>query len=255
MSQRLAWLQRLQEVPLRPEEAQALMQRVKTHTTSAQDCARCAQVIGATLEVSPQLLDVSPRPASRLSGRPSPERTAQRKRQAVKASRRRNRGSAARWPPGQGLFSRERQEESGSVMPKPPSRLELRAQDGDVLIARVHPSGLSREAAGLVAQSIRLSCGVACALQEAQRRVKRLRAVVCGQGPRVARPPEVEVAPTASAPRAAGAGASEFRPVDEPFCGLEGATAVTQPGGGRRASPSTPTGGQRPGPGRLGAAP
>jgi hypothetical protein len=88
---RLKLLKRLQDVPLRPEEAQALMQRVDTNTCSAADRDLLAQVIRATTQVSAQLLAPSPQPAPRVSERPSPQRKAKRQRQLAKASRRRNR--------------------------------------------------------------------------------------------------------------------------------------------------------------------
>ena len=91
MLQRLKLLKCLQDVHLRPEEAQALMQRVETNTCSAADRDLLAQVIRATTQVSAQLLASSPQPEPPLSERPSPQRKAKRKRQLAKASRRRNR--------------------------------------------------------------------------------------------------------------------------------------------------------------------
>lgn len=88
---RLKLLKHLQDVPLRPEESQALMQRVDTNTCSAEDRDLLAQVIRATTQVTAQLLDPSPPPDPRVSERPSPQRKAKRKRQLAKASRRRNR--------------------------------------------------------------------------------------------------------------------------------------------------------------------
>ena len=88
---RLKLLQHLQDVPLRPEESQTLMQRVDTNTCSAEDRDLLAQVIRATTQVTAQLLDPSPPPDPRVSERPSPQRKAKRKRQLAKASRRRNR--------------------------------------------------------------------------------------------------------------------------------------------------------------------
>ncbi len=88
---RLTLLKHLQDVPLRPEESQALMQRVDTNTCSAEDRDLFAQVIRATTQVAAQLLDPSPPPDPRVSERPSPQRQAKRTRQLAKASRRRNR--------------------------------------------------------------------------------------------------------------------------------------------------------------------
>jgi hypothetical protein len=88
---RLKLLKHLQDVPLRPEESQALMQRVDTNTCSAEDRDLLAQVMRATPQVTAQLLDPSPPPDPRVSERPSPQRKAKRKRQLAKASRHRNR--------------------------------------------------------------------------------------------------------------------------------------------------------------------
>jgi hypothetical protein len=88
---RLKLLKRLQDVHLRPEETQALMQRVETNTCSAADRDLLAQVIRATTQVSEQLLESSLQPEPRVSERPLPQRKAKRKRQLAKASRRRNR--------------------------------------------------------------------------------------------------------------------------------------------------------------------
>ena len=74
-------LKRLQDVTLSPEEAQALRHRVETNTCSTEDRDRLAQVIRATTQVSDQLLAPSPLPEQASHGRPSPERTAKRKRQ------------------------------------------------------------------------------------------------------------------------------------------------------------------------------
>ena len=88
---RLKLLKRLQDVPLSPEEAQALRQRVETNTCSTEDRDRLAQVIRATTQVAAQLAEPSSQPAPRVFARPAPQRKAKRKRQLAKASRRRNR--------------------------------------------------------------------------------------------------------------------------------------------------------------------
>lgn len=91
MLRRLKLLKRLQDVPLRPEETQALMRRVEINTCSAADRDLLAQVIRATTQVSEQLLASSPQPEPHVSERPLPQRKAKRKRQLAKASRRHNR--------------------------------------------------------------------------------------------------------------------------------------------------------------------
>lgn len=91
MLSRLKLLKRLREVDLSPEEAWALMDRVKTQTSSAEDHERLARLIRVTTSVLDQLRTepLAPEPSS--PQRPSPERTAKRKRQLAKAARRRQR--------------------------------------------------------------------------------------------------------------------------------------------------------------------
>ncbi len=91
MFQRLKLLRRLQEVKLSPDEAWALFERVKTHTSSADDREQLARLIRVTLEVTDHLRadpDVQTPP---VSERLSPQHKAKRKRQLVKVTRRRHR--------------------------------------------------------------------------------------------------------------------------------------------------------------------
>jgi hypothetical protein len=89
--QRFKLLRRLQEVHLSPEEAWALLDRVKTNTSSADDRERLAHLVRVTTAVTDQLRaepDVQTPPVSQ---RLSPQRQAKRKRQLAKAARRRHR--------------------------------------------------------------------------------------------------------------------------------------------------------------------
>ena len=91
MFQRLKLLRRLQEVHLSPEEAWALLDRVKTHTSSTEDRERLAHLIRVTTAVTEQLRadpDVQTPPVSQWL---SPQRTAKRTRQLAKTARRRHR--------------------------------------------------------------------------------------------------------------------------------------------------------------------
>lgn len=91
MFQRLKRLRRLQEVKRSPAEAWALFERVKTHTSSADDREQLAHLIRVTLEGTDQLRtdpDVQTPP---VSERPSPTHKAKRHRQVAKAARRRHR--------------------------------------------------------------------------------------------------------------------------------------------------------------------
>jgi hypothetical protein len=89
--QRLQLLRRLQEVDLSPDEAWSLLERVKTNTTSAEDRERAAHLIRVTHEVTEQIWTEPDEPRAPASQRPSPKQKAKRKRQLVKAARRRHR--------------------------------------------------------------------------------------------------------------------------------------------------------------------
>ena len=91
MLQRLKLLRRLHEVKLSPDEAWALLDRVKTHTSSADDRERLAHLIRVTLEVTDQLQAEPDAQTSPVSQRLSPQRQAKRKRQLAQAARRRRR--------------------------------------------------------------------------------------------------------------------------------------------------------------------
>jgi len=89
--QRLQLLRRLQEVKLSPNEAWALLERVKTNTSSAADREQLAHRMRVTLEVAAQLRAVPDVPAPPVSARLSPKQKAKRKRQLAQATRRRQR--------------------------------------------------------------------------------------------------------------------------------------------------------------------
>lgn len=88
---RLNLLKRLQEVDLSPDEAWALVDRVQTHTSSAEDHERLARLIRATTAVTDQLRIAPLPPESSSPRRRSPERKAKHKRQLAKAAWRRQR--------------------------------------------------------------------------------------------------------------------------------------------------------------------
>ena len=123
-------------------------------------------------------------------------------------------------------------------MMQPPTSLTLSAQEGESLIARVHESGLSAEDAGVVEQVIRMYFWVVFALQEAKLSLKRLRTLLFGKGPKAPKPRAPEASSTSTEPMGEGKGA--------------GASAGAPRESGTEATPK-PTGGYRPGTGRLGA--
>jgi hypothetical protein len=137
------------------------------------------------------------------------------------------------------------------MVQKPVDTLTLSAADGEALIARVHRSNVPRADAAKVAWGIRMYVSVGCARQEAKGSMKRLRAVLWGP-------------PSAPSPGRSPEGASASDPADgggtSPAVVLEadadggGATAQHAPPGESQTLEQTkPTGGPRPGTGRLGA--
>jgi hypothetical protein len=119
--QRLKLLRRLQEVTLSPDEAWALFERVKTHTSSAAEREQLAHLMRVTLEVTEQRRadpDVQTPPALR-GLRPSPKRSA-----------------PVRWPrlPG-GTTVVHAQRAKESVVQKPADYVTLSADEGEALIA------------------------------------------------------------------------------------------------------------------------
>lgn len=90
--QRLKLLRRLQEVDIgSPQEALALLERVKTHTSSADDRERLAHLIRVTTEVTGHLRAAPDEQMPAVSQQLSPPRHVKRKGQLATAARRRHR--------------------------------------------------------------------------------------------------------------------------------------------------------------------
>jgi hypothetical protein len=138
-------------------------------------------------------------------------------------------------------------------MKKPPPSLTLSVDEGEALIARVHESGLSAEDSGVVEQVIRLYCWVIFSLQEAKLRLKRLRTLLFGHGPKAPKPRASEASSTSSEPVGEGEGAGAWRSMDEEASGVEEAASAAEPGESGTEVTAKPTGGHRLGTGRLGA--
>lgn len=136
----------------------------------------------------------------------------------------------------------------GCVVKKPVDNLTLSAEDGEALIARVHRSNLPRADAERVEWVIRMYFYVVFALQEATLSAQRLRALLFGKRP----------APSPEASSAAGpadGNGPNVSAVLEADADGAGATAnQAPPGASQRSEWVKPTGGHRPGTGRLGAA-
>ena len=92
MFKRLTMLRRLQEVDLKsPEEALALLERVKTNTSSAEDRERLACLIRVTLEVTDQIRAEPDEQTLPVPKQLSPKPKTKRKRWLTQAARRRQR--------------------------------------------------------------------------------------------------------------------------------------------------------------------
>jgi hypothetical protein len=92
VSKRLDMLRRLQGVDLENlDEGLALLERVKTNTSSAQDRERLAHLIRVTAEVTAQLRRAPDEQAQSVAKQPAPQSKAKRKRQLTKAARQRQR--------------------------------------------------------------------------------------------------------------------------------------------------------------------
>jgi hypothetical protein len=134
------------------------------------------------------------------------------------------------------------------VVHKPVDNLTLSAEDGEALIARVHRSNLPRADAERVEWVIRMYFYVVFALQEAKLSAKRLRSLLFGKRP--AASPEA----SSAAGQADGDGTNASAVLEADTDGA-GATAHQAPSGeSQRSEWTKPTGGHRPGTGRLGAA-
>ncbi len=241
MFQRLKLLRRLQEVPLSPEEAWALLERVKTPPSRAEDRERFAHLIRATTEVTEQLRAEPNVPTPSVSQRLSSPRHAKRTRQLGAAARRRQRRYHCQ-------YGRACQ---GAVGHTPPEHVTLSAAEGEALIGRVPASGLCPRDCQVVEQVIRAYCWVVFALQEAKLSVQRLRRLLFGKGPMPEQPPAPEASSTSSAAVGKDEGGSEVGLIDQETPGSEVAGGAE---GSERcdaeASPKPP-GGHRAGTGRL----
>jgi transposase len=134
------------------------------------------------------------------------------------------------------------------VVNKPVDTLTLSAEDGEALIARVHRSNLPRADAERVEWVIRMYFYVVFALQEAKLSAKRLRSLLFGKRPE----PLPEASSAAGQADGDGTHASAVLKADAAGAGATAHQAP--PGESQRPELAQPTGGHRPGTGRLGAA-
>lgn len=138
-------------------------------------------------------------------------------------------------------------------MTKPPESISLSAEEAEGLIARVHQSDLSAEDAGVVEQVIRMYFWVVFCLQEAKLSLKRLRMLLFGKGPKTPKPPVSEESSASSQPVGEGEGAEASLLWPEEASGGVEAGAASGPEESESDASPKPSGGHRPGTGRLGA--
>ena len=132
-------------------------------------------------------------------------------------------------------------------MQRPHDDLHLSPDEGAALIERLERNTLSAEDRCVLVQVVRWLFWLFFVVQEAKLSLKRLRTVLFGKGAQAAQARAPEASSPASTPGGEGAGAGEWRARE-----TETAGAAAQ-GASETVAPSKPTGGHRPGTGRLGA--
>jgi hypothetical protein len=136
---------------------------------------------------------------------------------------------------------------------KPAETVTLSAADGEAMLARLAVYAPSRSDCEILIQVVRWYFWLVWTGQEAKLRLKKLRTLLCGRGPQ----PPPPSAPEASSRSTPFPGNAEVMGVSSARDEDGGPSAEAGPLSGTVASgievPSTPTGGHRSGPGRLGA--
>jgi hypothetical protein len=139
------------------------------------------------------------------------------------------------------------------VVQKPADTVTLSAAEGEALLARLAVYAPSRSDCEILVQVVRWYVWLVWTVQEAKLSLKKLRTLLCGQGPK---PPTLLCEPVAAAVSASSRG-------DSAVSG-DGSARAEEVGGSTEAeaTPASvaaagetrkPRGGQRPGTGRLGA--
>ena len=140
-----------------------------------------------------------------------------------------------------------------AVVQKPAETVTLSAAEGEAMIARLSVYAPSRTDCEILVQVVRWYFWLVWTVQEAKLSLKKLRTVLCGRRPQPPTPsvPEVSLHSAPSPSHGGATGASSSGDADS------GPAAEAGPLAGTVAldiaSPPRPTGGHRPGTGRLGA--
>ena len=132
-------------------------------------------------------------------------------------------------------------------MQRPHDELHLSPAEGEALIERLEHNALSVEDRCVLVQVVRWLFWLFFVVQEAKLSLKRLRTMLFGTGAQAAPARAPEASSPASTPGGEGAGAGALRARE-----TETAGAAVQ-GASDTVARSKPTGGHRPGTGRLGA--
>ena len=133
-------------------------------------------------------------------------------------------------------------------MQRPHDDLYLSPDEGAALIERLDGNTLSAEDRRVLVQVVRWLFWLFFVVQEAKLSLKRLRTMLFGKGAQTAQARAPKASSPASTPGGEGAGAGAW-------WARETATAgAAAPGASETVAPAQPTGGHRPGRGRLGAA-
>lgn len=139
------------------------------------------------------------------------------------------------------------------MMQRPQDALSLSPDEGAALIERLERNALSAEDRCVLVQVVRWLFWLYFVVQEAQLSLKRLRILLFGKGVQTAKARTPEASSTSSELGGEGEGAGELRSREAVALGAAEAASAAAPGVSDTATLSKPTGGHRPGTGRLGA--
>ena len=134
-----------------------------------------------------------------------------------------------------------------------PETVTLSAQEGEAIIDRLSAYVPSVTDCQVLIKVVRLHFWLVFALQESKLGLKRLRALLFGKAPKPHEPPASETWSPSAPPVGTGDNAGESLPGEEAAPVAHEVRAETQPGVSDAESTPKPTGGHRPGTGRLGA--
>jgi hypothetical protein len=139
-----------------------------------------------------------------------------------------------------------------AVVQKPADNVTLSAADGEAMIARLAVYAPRRSDCERLMQVVRWYFWLVWTVQEAKLSLKKLRTLLCGQGPQLPTLCEPEASSVAASSRGDGEGSGDGSARDEKV-GWSTDAGSTPASVAAAAETSKPRGGHRPGTGRLGA--